>query len=376
MLSTLRLRLGLASILIVTSLLQFSARAQEEQTDLFSLVLIISDLHDAKEVMTVFDPNDDGYIDSVEQQRLPWRSETGQFDLNKDGRLTHLEVAVRQAKLRTDAGVTFIDRRNANKFMQRKDRNGNKQLDPDEIALGWPKNPKEFDTNGDGIISLNEIATQFAANRGYRQAVGIEGVDHSEATWLRNQFDKDHDGKLAPDEWQAANLPGEPKQHDENGDGLLSHEEIATLLARHRINTGLSKSDQYQARQWIRSADLNQDGKVTQDELQERTGLSPRSIDLIQFDLNKDGAVTLAEVEESLGKQRKEKGYSDHDLSAARRLMTRHDSNRSHYLEADELLEEAGPGQLSVKLMGTIDANQDRKISLEELARHLASEDQ
>ncbi len=91
-------------------------------------------------------------------------------------------------------------------------------------------------------------------------------------------------------------------------------------------------------------------------------------------DLNEDGEVTLAEIEKTLGKERKEKGFSDQDLASARRLMTRHDKNRSNFLEDDELLEEAGAGQLSVHLMSKIDANGDDRISLEELAKHLASE--
>ena len=70
-----------------------------------------------------------------------------------------------------------------------------------------------------------------AANRGYRREVGIEGVDLTEAVRVRNQFDQDEDGKLAPDEWRAAKRPLEAKQFDEDGDGLLSIEEISTRIA-------------------------------------------------------------------------------------------------------------------------------------------------
>ena len=201
---------SVALCLMIVSLSDTVAKAQEESADLFLTVLIAGDLQDAKKIMTIYDPNEDGYIDQAEQKRVAWRKEIPRFDLNKDGKLTHLEVAVMQAKQRSDSGVTFLDRKNASKFMQRKDRNNNNQLDPDEIALGWPKNPKAFDTNVDGIISLNEIAAQFASNRGYRREVGIEGVDQTEAARLRSQFDTDNDGKLAPDEWPAANLPREP----------------------------------------------------------------------------------------------------------------------------------------------------------------------
>ena len=101
-------------------------RAQNDDAkpaDLFASVLIATDLQDAKNLMTIYDPNEDGYIDASEQKRIPWRSDIAEFDLNRDGKLTHLEVAVRQSKLRVDSGVTFLDRKNASKFMRRKDRN-------------------------------------------------------------------------------------------------------------------------------------------------------------------------------------------------------------------------------------------------------------
>ena len=70
-------------------------------------------------------------------------------------------------------------------------------------------------------------------------------------------------------------MPLEAKQFDEDGDGLLSIEEISTLLAKYRMETGLSRSDQLSARRLIRTADINQDGKVTQDELLESSSFNP-----------------------------------------------------------------------------------------------------
>ena len=350
------------------------AKAQEEPSDLYSTVLIAADLQDAKGIMTIHDPNEDGFIDRAEQRRLGWREEIPQYDLNRDGKLTHLEVAIRQAKLRSDSNVTQFDRNNASKYMRRNDRNGNGQLDPDEIALGWPADPESMDKDGDGIITITEMAAEFAFNRSYRREVGIEAVDQTEAIRLRNRFDADKDGKLAADEWSEANLPREPKQYDENKDGLLTINEIATMLAKHRMDTGLSKSDQIKARQLIRGADFNQDGKVSSQEIEESSSLNPRSKELAKYDANQDGEVTLAEVEKSLGDARKAKGYSDENLAEAQRLLTRHDRNRSRFLEDGELFEEAGPGQLSASLMAKIDADSDKKLSLQEIAKFLAGE--
>ena len=99
---------SVALCLMIVSLSDTVAKAQEESADLFLTVLIAGDLQDAKKIMTIYDPNEDGYIDQAEQKRVAWRKEIPRFDLNKDGKLTHLEVAVMQAKQRSDSGVTFL----------------------------------------------------------------------------------------------------------------------------------------------------------------------------------------------------------------------------------------------------------------------------
>jgi Ca2+-binding EF-hand superfamily protein len=259
--------------------------------------------------------------------------------------------------------------------MRRKDQNSNGQLDPDEIALGWPVPPEDFDTDENGIITITELASQFAIRRRMRREMGIEAVDQTEAIRIKNDHDANGDGKLGADEWNEASLPRDGKKFDENGDGFLSLMEVATLLAKHRMESGLTTTDQAQARQLIRSVDADQDGKISQDELERMETLGGRFRELEQYDTNKNGEITLAEVEKVFSDRRKEKGYDATELAAAQRLMTRHDTNRSNMLESDELIESPGPGQLSADRFKSIDANHDDRIDLDELARYVAKEE-
>ena len=163
-----------------TLILASPATAQilnSKKNDLYSLITAPIDLTDATRQMTVYDINEDGFIDKDEQKPIRWKLEISDYDLNHDGKLTHMELTVRFAKIRDDSGVDQKHVNNATVFMRRHDRNRNGQLDPDEIANGWPNEPAEFDVNRDGVISLGEIAKRFAYMAGLRREMGIEQVD-------------------------------------------------------------------------------------------------------------------------------------------------------------------------------------------------------
>ena len=100
MLSNGRLTLLPLFLMIATVPSQVDAQPSSEDGDLYSLVLVQRDLFDAQKTMTIFDTNEDGFIDAAERKKLPWRADYVEFDLNKDKKLTHLEVAVWQAKQR------------------------------------------------------------------------------------------------------------------------------------------------------------------------------------------------------------------------------------------------------------------------------------
>ncbi|WP_372717772.1 hypothetical protein [Novipirellula sp.] len=352
-------------------------KSPPDPSDLLSLVLIQSDLSDATQTMTICDADEDGFIDAVERKRLPWRDEHATFDLNHDGKLTHLEVAIYLANKRDSLGITQFDRNNSQVFIKRHDSNRNGQLDADEIAAGWPPDPSKFDKDADGIITVSEIAEQFAFNRELRRELGIEAVDNMSAIKVIKKFDKDGDQNLDAKELAAAGLPLDARGHDDNGDGKLNNMELAILFSKHRRELGLSKSDGVKAKRIIAMADYNQDGKISQDEM--RTGAFSADGDAAQqytrFDANSDGTVTLGEVQTYIASERKQLGFSDEHIANARRLLLRHDTDRSTFIEPAELSSDtSGPGKLPASTMKAADENQDGRLSLQELAKHLAKQ--
>ncbi|EMI22083.1 hypothetical protein RMSM_00982 [Rhodopirellula maiorica SM1] len=327
--------------------------------------------------MTICDADEDGFIDELERKKLPWADQQATFDLNHDGKLTHLEVAIYLAHKRDSLGITQFDRNNAQTFVKRHDTNRNGQLDADEIADGWPPDPSKFDKNANGIITAIEIAEQFAFNRVLRRELGIEAVDNMSAIKTMRKFDKDGDQNLDAKESAAAGLPGDVRNHDDNGDGKLNNIELAILFSKHRRELGLSKSDGVKAKRIIAMADRNQDGKISEDEMggDAFSADGAASSQYTRFDANSDGTVTLGEVQTYIARERKRLGFNDTHLANARRLLLRHDTDRSTFIESAELSSaETGPGKLSSSTLEAADENKDGRLSLEELAKHLAKQ--
>ncbi len=368
------LLLGIAAALASTA-----APAQEAKTNLFSLILVEADLLDATKLMTVYDPNEDGFVDKFEQQRLPWKDVVNEFDLNKDGKLTHMEVAVRQAKLRDDNDVTQSDINNVNTFVRRYDTNRNGQLDPDEIeAGGWPAEPSDYDQNGDGTLTVKEMAVRFALNRGLRREMGIESIDQTGAIQLVRRFDTDNDKKLNPDEQAKAPLPKPGKDFDEDEDGKLGIMELATMLAKHRRDAGLSKPDTFKIRKLFAMFDPNGDGKIDLKDPLTAAPLGGESANnqLEAYDGNKDGIVTIAEVEKIVAAVRKERGYAEEEFQKAKKMITRHDRNADKQIEESELFDKPIPGQLPKSLIKQADLDKDGKVNLDELSRYFSKQNQ
>ncbi|PAY20471.1 hypothetical protein CKO51_05290 [Rhodopirellula sp. SM50] len=348
-----------------------------DKPDLYALVIAPIDLTDATRSMTVYDTDEDGYIDKEEQKRIDWKDEIKQFDLNRDGKLTHLELCVRFAKLRDDSGVTQQVVNNANIYLRRNDRNGNGQLDPDEIANGWPSEPEEFDTNKDGVITLAEIAKRFAYMGGLRREMGIEQVDQVTAIRTVRKLDTDRDQKLDNDEQAGAFLPLPAKDYDENDDGKLGIMEIATMLAKHRRDSGMSKSDLAKVRSVFERYDRNSDGTIDKDEFAAAAGLFSNGSNtnpLKELDKNGDGELTQMEVQQVITQSRKTLGFDDQHLAEARKLLTRHDKNRSTFIDESELFESPVSGQLAKSILKQADQDDDKRVSLIELAKYLAKE--
>ncbi|MDV6032753.1 MAG: hypothetical protein F9B45_22235 [Phycisphaera sp. RhM] len=346
--------------------------ADESEVSATSLILIPPDLEFATRMMVVFDPDEDGLIDKEEAEKLPWRDEITRYDIDRDGKLTHLEVAIRAAFIRHKDDIIQVDYDLAVKEMRRRDRDRNGQLDPDEIANGWPADVDEYDRNKNGVISLQEIAAQLAFERGLRVELGVMGVDHGGAIKLVNRFDKNSDQQLDAGELEEAGIAGEASSFDNDRDGEMSRTELGVMLAHRRKSLGLSKSDQLNARKLMLRLDADRDGKILWTDYGADGPQGNLLVEFRYFDLNGDRVVTEFEVEKKFGMKRKEKGYDDDAASEARRLLIRHDSNRSNSIELDELSDVPALGKLAKNNLKQIDADRDGKLSFFEIAKHLS----
>ncbi|PNY35633.1 hypothetical protein C2E31_17160 [Rhodopirellula baltica] len=350
--------------------------AQEKQgADPLSLVLIQADLDDANKTLAIFDLDDDASLDEAECKKLKWAASVGDADLNHDQKLSQPEIALHFASVRDQLDIQQIDRTVAKRAIQKHDANRNGQIDPDEITSAWPPEPDQIDSNQDGILTVEELTHAFAFRRVVREEIGIIGVDQGWAVKISKRFDRDGDGKIGPSEWEQTPIPSNPEAGDEDGDGLLSVMEIATMLAKHRQKLGLTAKDLLTARNLVLPFDQDFDGVVSKAELARFVGL-PESVtaNLTAFDTNKDGDVSLLEIEKELGKRRDEKGYTDQDSAEANRLMMRHDVNHDKVIRADELKGKSGGGFLGKDVLPQADRDDNQAIDTDELARFLARE--
>ena len=362
-----------------------SARGQilGAQNEMFDLILVPTDLKEASRQMTIYDLDDDGSVDREERERLPWKDVWEEFDLSRDGKLTHIEIAVRQAKLRAKDDITEFDINNVKSFLARYDENRNGQLDPDEVSKsGWPSDPDDYDGNGDGTLTLRELATRFAYNRGLRREMGIEAIDNVGASqWIR-RFDKNGDKKLDADERTGIALPKPAEQFDDDGDGMLGAMELATMLAKHRRDAGLTKPDTRKIQSLFSRFDHDGDGKI--DVSKESAGAQENPLGVVfagqnlqailKYDTDGDGTVTIGEVEKQFAEVRKERGYTEREFDMAKKMITRHDVNRSKHIELSELFETGSPGKLPKSLMTEADRNGDGRVGLDELSRYFAKQ--
>lgn len=341
----------------------------EQNVSPYAVVLISSDLSDAKIAMRTYDVNDDAEIDSSELQRLPWKDQVQEFDLNRDGKITHLEIAVRSGVLRKAAGIIEIDTIIAGRRIKKFDKNGNGRLDPSEMENLWPEDPDEFDSNSDGTIMRQELVQHLAFERQLRGHLGIVGVDQGGAIKFVSGGDKNGSRRLESDEWENVPLPLAPEEFDQNSDGSLSVMDVATMLAKHRTQLGLTHSDQNRVHSMFALFDTNKDWEIGASELSGGRALGETGVELRQCDRNNDQTVTLLEVESKLAKDRAEIGYSDEDYSGAKLQMLRLDQDRSGKLSREELKASSNL-RLGVSRLDQWDKDADGSLSVDEIARN------
>lgn len=350
-----------------------------EAADLLALEVILSDQNNAQRTLGRYDRNGDERLDAAEMRELPWPEPAAQFDVNKDGKLTVLEIAIQFAYRRSEAGINRVDQNAAGRFIQRYDKNDDGEIDTEEMKAGnWPPDPENFDTDKNGRLTPFEIAARFAKNREKRATRGIEPIDHSYAITTVNIYDRNGDRRLDADELKEARLPKDLK-FDEDGDGQVTIAEIENILSSDRHRRGVTSLDQTNARKFVARYDKNFDEELDEQEM--RDGGWPK--DPAEFDADKNGRLTIAEVATQFAKSKAERGITDADQQNAGRLLLRYDRNNNNLIEVDEVIEAqraAGPQQaadaknapLTILSFVHFDEDRDQRLSKSEIATLLA----
>jgi Ca2+-binding EF-hand superfamily protein len=357
-----------------------ATRKAPDAADLLALEVILADQNNAQRTMGRHDRNGDDRLDAAEMRELSWPEPPAFFDVNKDGRLTVLEIAMRFAHRRSEAGITKIDQNAAGRFLQRYDKNDDRELDAEEMKAGaWPPDPAQFDADKNGRLSGFEIAYRFARNREERQKRGIEGVDHSYAIMAINVYDHNGDKRLDADEQQMARLPKIADEFDKNGDGLLTIAEIETGLSSDRRQRGVTAVDQKSAQQFVSRYDRNFDGELDAEEMTQ--GGWPENPG--EFDADQDGKLTVQEIATQFAKSKAQRGITDADQQSAERLVLLYDKNNNNLIDIDEVIEAQRPGALaqprdgqgvSLTILAFVrfDEDHDQRLSKVEMATFLA----
>ena len=245
-----------------------------------------TDMKEAKDRLNQFDKNKDGYIAKDEIAPI-FTGNPMDYDRNRDGRLSAVELAIRQARRReakADREASKVDD-DETVYQQIADedpfggRRSYRRID----RASWPEGSpglitdadgngdgrvslKEFigdeewsddrvnqfedhDLNGDGVITGYEAVTvvskgtrsaqqsKFAAGpsgattRSAAPAADLGPIEAKYRKWaarLISRYDRDQDGELVAGEWKA--MPMNPGSADANRDGRITADEYAAYM--------------------------------------------------------------------------------------------------------------------------------------------------
>ncbi len=210
-------------------------------------------------IMSRYDKNKNHYLDGPEWSEVRWRDDPTQDDKNKDGRLSIEELCQRVVRSNGgrsgdrderrsedggsgDRGGDDRFRQYAESLLRQNDRNRNGVLEKDE----WSRlrgNPADYDKNGDGKITVEELTQRSESfgrgrsSRGessdkprqetYRFLTATERLPKGLPDWFTRN-DLDADGQIMMHEfttsWSSSKV-SEFNQYDLNNDGVITPKE-------------------------------------------------------------------------------------------------------------------------------------------------------
>jgi Ca2+-binding EF-hand superfamily protein len=221
---------------------------------------IQADLDEADRTLRRSDRNDDGYIDRAEAMKAEWTHRNPfAMDLDKDDRLSRLELAQRYARRRLlsrDSGEL--------------------------IRKAW--------RTGSGIRSSEPEKEE---RRDHSRWARRGGTRYWLSATVLGRFDANKNGRLESHEAQSLGIP--ISQIDVDRDGDLSREELHSYLSELQDEAGdLSEG----LPGWFYELDANRDGQIAMTEFS--TDWTDEKLqEFALFDRNGDGLLTASEAAQS-----------------------------------------------------------------------------
>ncbi len=157
--------------------------------------------------------------------------------------------------------VTAADTREAEELLRRSDRNRDNFLSGDEISNRWPGNPLDFDRDGDGRLSVSELAVRAARLRVTTAAVNSNR-----------------------DRNRSRDRGGEQREQSEPVDPYNGRRSFA--MSSRQLPAGIPA--------WFTAKDLDGDQQVSMAEYAQ-VWTAERVDEFLAFDLNQDGYITAIE---------------------------------------------------------------------------------
>ena len=212
----------------------------ESPRDPISIKMTQMDLSAADQMLRKHDLNDDGALSQAEWERPKWDEESvRRFDLDRDGKLQHVEIALKAADERLDHGIVQMDATLADRYTQQYDTDRDGEISLAELrGNNFTDAQESFDTDSDGKLSQNELIRGLAFERRLRDELGIKGCDQGGAMKLINRGDLNGDRQIDEDELEPAGLNSDAMDFDRSGDGQMSISELAEMLAVRRNRLG------------------------------------------------------------------------------------------------------------------------------------------
>lgn len=230
-----------------------------------------------------YDRNRDGILDKEEISRGRWSDDPYAHDLNKDGKLSKVEMCERYAK-----------------------RYGNDKAKSSSSRSSSSSSRSSYRSYRSSSSASSRSTSGSDSDRNSRIARYAESI--------MRRYDQNRNGYLDRDEWK--NMRNDPEKSDRNRDGKISRSELEERLASYGSYSSSSRSSSSSSSKSKRTSRRSSDSDyrvTTTDERLERLGVSGSS-QFVRSDKNRDGQLQMAEFTYSWSADKIDEFY-DYDLN-------------------------------------------------------------